>query len=332
MLVRYLVPGTLGLALCTAGAIGGGGVCQWTTFVQDTNRLNVAANIGANDPEEKDYAWADIDKDGDDDLVIVRKTPFSNPGPKRNVLLMNEGGVLVDRTSEYASASDVGGDQGFLTPTDDRDVVLVDVDGDTWLDMVTVVTYGEGLPKHLSHPRIYMNLGNDGGGNWQGFMHEDARIPTLPIPGNFCGVGVGDVTNNGAPDFYFTDYFNTLEDVLLVNDGNGFYSNATASAFAGNLDFLSSTFSAHAVIIDVNDDGFQDIIKVSALGPYELKIAYNNPANPGVFSAARVDVVCDGCTAYFVSVGDLNNDGMLDLVESDDASDKVLLNLGNLFD
>ena len=42
--------------------------------------------------------WGDLDKDGDEDLVIVRKQPWTTSGRKRNVLLMNEKGVLTDRT------------------------------------------------------------------------------------------------------------------------------------------------------------------------------------------------------------------------------------------
>ena len=97
----------------------------------------------------------------------MRKQPFTSTGRRRNVLLMNEDGVLVDRTNELASLSDVPGDEGFLTPTNDRDVVLSDVDGDGWLDIVTSVTLSDGEPKHISHPRVYMNLGEDGG-TWLG--------------------------------------------------------------------------------------------------------------------------------------------------------------------
>ncbi len=35
------------------------------------------------------------------------------------------------------------------------------------------------------------------------------------------------------------------------------------------------------------------------------------------------------CTDYFVAVGDLNNDGLLDLVDADDGADRYFLNQGN---
>lgn len=68
-------------------------------------------------------------------MVIVRKVRFSTPGGKRNVLLMNEAAVLTDRTASLRP--------DFLDETNDRDVALVDVDGDGWVDMVTVTTVSE---------------------------------------------------------------------------------------------------------------------------------------------------------------------------------------------
>ena len=129
--------------------------------------------------------------------------------------LMNRAGVLRDETAQFASASDVIGDMGFLTPTNDRDVVVADVDGDGWLDVVTATTLSDGKPKHLSHPRVYVNQREDGSGNWLGLRHEDARIPQLLTTGGlavaprFCDVAAGDLTGDGFPDLHFVDYDGT---------------------------------------------------------------------------------------------------------------------------
>ncbi|MDP6478998.1 MAG: FG-GAP-like repeat-containing protein, partial [Phycisphaerales bacterium] len=183
---------TIGSILCLSSAAT---AQSWMSYANETDtRLQADPSVGVNDDREKDYIAGDVDMDGDDDLICVRKEPFTSTGRNANVLFLNEGGVLVDRTGTYAVQSDVAGDQGFLTPTNDRDVELVDVNGDGWLDIVTATTLTDNDFKHLSHPRVYMNLGEDEG-LWQGFRHEDARIPQMHATAGprFCSVASGDI-------------------------------------------------------------------------------------------------------------------------------------------
>src|SRR5262249_30696284 len=126
-----------------------------------------------------------------------------------------------DRSAQYASDSDVPGDQGFLTPTNDRDVVIVDVNHDGWPDVVTATTMSDGLPKAISHPRVYINKGSVNG-VWRGLRYEQARIPLMVPTPMFCAVSAGDVDNDGDQDLYFADY-GQLDDKLLLNDGNGYF-------------------------------------------------------------------------------------------------------------
>ena len=228
---------------------------DWVTFTNESHqRLVSDEGLGIQDTQEKDYAWADVDHDGDIDLVVVRKQIGSTIGRRRNVLFMNEDGVLVDRTDEYATAANDGGN-GFLDLTNDRDVVLVDLDGDGWVDIVTAPTYSGNQPKTISHPRIYMNLGNDEKGNWLGFFYDEPRIPTIPTP-NFCTVAAGDVTGDGFPDLYFGDYDedannlpdSELDDRLFVNIGIGFFIDETETRITPWL--TEGGFDAHVVIAD----------------------------------------------------------------------------------
>ena len=82
--------------------------------------------MGVDDPFEKDIAVGDVDKNGDPDVIVVRKARFSTPGGQPNVLFLNEGGTMVDRTADFIPQ--------FNDATDDRDVVLIDVNDDRWLD------------------------------------------------------------------------------------------------------------------------------------------------------------------------------------------------------
>src|SRR5260221_7360243 len=139
----------------------------WLTYAPGSGRIKDSNGADAayilNDPEEKDVATGDLDNDGWVDLVIVRKQPYTTTGAFPNFLLMNEGGILVDRSAQYASDSDVAGDVGFLTPTNDRDVVIVDVNLDGWLDVVTCTTLADGQPHWISHPRVHINKGSING-------------------------------------------------------------------------------------------------------------------------------------------------------------------------
>lgn len=288
---------------------------DWLAYIDVTStRLVADASVGVSDFEEKDVVSGDVDRDGDIDIVVVRKVPVTNPGGKRNVLFMNEDGVLVDRTSTLAP--------DFLDETDDREVELADVDGDGWLDIITAGTFEE-------QPRILMNLGEDGG-IWQGFDYEPSRLPVLVSgSGNgpkFCGLGVGDVTGNDRPDLYFTDYDNDLEDRLLINDGNGFFTDETAARLTTAM--TTSTFGVDADIVDMNGDLANDIVKDNASGTIgsnpEVWILYNDGTGNFDFR----DVIYDDAP-YMVAPADFTQDGRLDLMIVDDAQDSYLINTGN---
>jgi hypothetical protein len=330
----------------------------WVEFSKQNSHLSYAplpdggGNITSNDTQVI-FRAGDLDRDGWDDVVAVRNNHGSSLGKRTAVLLMNVQGVLTDKTAQYATASDaLHGDQGFLTPCNNHEVAIGDVNNDGWPDVVTCVGLSDLDPKSISHPRVYMNQGQDGSGNWLGLKYEESRFPQLMTFSNphavaprFCGMALADVTGDGFKDLYFSDFdssdggegifepsANDLNDRLLINSGG---TPATAGWFTDQSQSrmtevqLKSYFGADAEAYDVNQDGLMDLIKNTTLaGPRKVAIYYNDPAQVGYFTAMDEQWVSTTSAPYGMDLGDLNHDAFTDIVVVDEGSDNFRLGTG----
>ncbi len=285
---------------------------DWVTYTNETTaRLSSENAVGIADTEEKDYAWGDVDQDNDIDLVVVRKQPFTTQGGRRNVLFLNVNGVLTDFAATLIP--------GFMDATNDRDVQLIDVNNDTWLDIVTAAACNGCNPGGIfNDSRLYMNLGAPGG-TWLGY---GPPIVLFSGGNNFCEVGGGDVNGDTYADLYYVSYNDSLEDFMLINGGPANPGTFTVENNRLTAAMLSSGFGTAAIIADMDNDGDQDIVK-SQNGPVEM---FRNNGT-GVFDL--LDPTYSGA-AYHVEVGFLNGDGLLDLIISDDGVDRFIINNGNL--
>jgi len=296
---------------------------DWVNFADETaTRIRIRQYVdGSGAPQtddgEKDIAAGDLDRDGWEDVVVVRKRAFSNPGPRQDLLLMNRSGVLTDRTAELAPE--------FLTHwTDARDVVLADFDVDGWLDVVIANTFGE-------QPVFYRNAGNDSEGRWLGLVEEPERLPEIRVPRDvntlqICAVAAGDVTGDSVPDLYLSNYKEEggTRDLLLINDGRGFFRNETLHRLG---DHANVAFGTSVEIVDMDADGDQDIVKVSALYPQRpfgvgVFLLYNDGS--GRFDTLPFQTLLQGF-AYMLEVDDFNLDDQNDAYIVEDFKDRVVI-------
>ena len=273
-------------------------MCQWVEF---TDVSTVVLPPGLVDTLEKDIAVGDLDKNGFTDVIVVRKKPFSNIGAGQDLLLLNNGYRLRDSTASYAP--------GFLSnPSDSRDVTIGDFDGDSWLDVVITNTFED-------QPIFYRNMG-ESNGKWLGLMDESEQRFPLPLdvfPLQFCAAWAGDVTGDGALDLYFSNYGANLgqggvDDVLLINDGNGFFTDESEE----RLGILrKSAFGTSCEIYDMDGDGDNDIVKISTLynvAPWNKQgvfVLFND--GTGHFSNWQI-VPSPTNAVYMFTVGELNGD------------------------
>lgn len=291
---------------------------QWLDWSEETTTRLVLSSVATSDPEEKDMWNADLNNDGDDDLIVVRKQPFSTstqPG-KSNLLLMNVNGVLTDQTSIYAPE--------FISNINfARDVYIGDFDHDNWKDVIIANTFSQ-------QPMYYRNLGADSAGNWLGLINESStRFPLLTEDATlFCALWGGDVTGDGHQDIYFVNYKpnsggGTAKDFLLINNGSGFFTNES-DARLGTL--RNSAFGTAVQIADMDNDGDNDIIKNTTLysvAPWNARgviVLFNN--GTGTFTKWQNLVPLS--SPYMFEIADFNNNGKKDLYVVDDGSDYIL--------
>jgi len=296
------------IALASGVAIGSSAFGQWVTFTDETATRLTLSTVSSSDPEEKDIIAADVDHDGDLDLIVVRKEPFSNVGPHDDLLLMNEGGVLVDRTVEF------GFDAG---PSDARDVQCADLTGDGWEDIIICTTFNSPI-------RLYVNQGEQGG-VWQGFADETGvRLGAISEPSQlYCAVGVGDVNGDMSPDLFFSNY-NGGDDLLYINDGSGNYTDQTAARMGS---YANSAFGTSNMIVDIDGDGDNDIIKLTTLfnqPPFDggVYVLWND--GTGDFNNLPFQRI-NASQPYMFMLEDFNGDDLLDMYVVSDQTDEIYL-------
>jgi FG-GAP-like repeat len=285
---------------------------QWISFTDQTATYLQIPNVGS-DPEEKDFLLGDLDNDGDLDLVNARKEGFYGDGPRTHLLIMNVNGVMTDQTATYAP--------GFnANPSLARVVLIGDFENDGWKDVVIVNTNSQVISTNYQ-THYYKNLGSSGG-TWLGLQFQTGHFPnyTTPVP-RFCSAAAGDMDNDGDLDIFMGDYNNTLEDRLLRNDGNAVFTDVTAAKYgAGGAN--ASVFSVEANFADMDQDGDNDIVETNGTVG-ELRVHVNGGAPNYNFTVVNIAV---GGATYTNAIGDLNNDGKIDIYQGRDGQDAYTIN------
>ena len=241
-----------------------------------------------------DAGAGDVDGDGDLDIVIANEF---NP----NILLLNDGnGRFSNGSTRLPAAS-----------RDSEDVGLADFDGDGDLDIVVV----------SEDDRVNELYFNDGSGR---FSDEGHR---LPVQGTTNGVVVADLTGDGFPDILLA---NNGQDALLVNDGEGNFSDETAVRLP-----RSGDVTQDLELGDVDGDGDLDLV----VGNEGLNALYINDGE-GRFSdetEERIPARDGDEETREADFGDIDGDGDLDLlfanvsafVSGADPRNRLLVNDGN---
>lgn len=226
--------------------------------------------------------------------------------------------------------------QGLNAQTNTAHVSFLDIEGDGDLDMYIA----EGSNSIFG--RENRLLENDGNGVFTDItatnFEPTSNAPFAPGPSNSQGNAAGDIDNDGDDDLIIANVgFNEL----FLNDGNGFFSNASYLLPTPIPDAIYpfSIISINIDLADVDNDGDIDILVAQELppvppfGPAGLPNRIYIQQSDGTFTDETTSrFPADNIYATFrMFTEDLDNDGDLDIVEFNLGQNQVLINDGNGF-
>jgi hypothetical protein len=300
-------------------------------FTEDPTRLFPEKNLVDGFPGEdsEDIAFADFDLDNDLDILFVSEdTDFHE-------LLVNDGNGLFTFTSYEFPASTgnavavldlnndnypdvIVGNNGqnevyinnqdlTFTPESNRwpvnsegtqDLKLIDLDTDGDLDIVEGIDLGEN--------NILINT--------NGFFSEvNNRLPNTGLDLETRKITLGDVDNDGDDDIFVStvNFVGTadLQNRLYLNDGNGFFTDATATHLP-----TSNQHTLDAVFIDYDLDNDLDMVTVDFMNPTNTNYhAFINDGS-GIFTEhTNVFPVFEMQRGISIHSKDFNDDTFADL-------------------
>jgi hypothetical protein len=293
-------------------------------------------------------AMADVNQDGEADMVVVNETSNSI-----SVLLHSTTSSLFSGATPYASGGwaprgiavgDINSDglpdivvttlgsnrvgillNSLLTPGKflpvttfssgsirPEGILLADIDGDTYLDIIVT-------NQRTNTVSILLNSAKKPGKFQTGSSYaSNGATPR--------GINLGDLNGDGWPD------------VALTNEGTGsvtilLNSPSAKGSFATGITYASGASNPVGIALgDMNGDKRLDVIVADYASKKgtTLCILLNSASAPGTFSASPVIYESNGMGPHDIVLQDFNGDGRLDIATTNLASNTVgvLLNTG----
>lgn len=234
---------------------------------------------------------ADIDNDGWLDAFACHDDALSRTWKNDGTGSLSFDGTMMDLLAYDYSAfpgTDHSGNYG---------TVWSDFDDDGDLDLY-IAKCRQGVNTATDPRRVNQLWVNDGNGNYT----EEAASRGLQIFQQSWTADFADVDNDGDLDCFITNHTSTLK--LLQNDGTGHFTDVSVSA-----GIAISGFFLQAKLEDLDNDGYVDILYSGGAAGY-----YHNDGDGTFTSMTNPFPYTDGMHSF--SIGDLNNDGALDVYAS----------------
>ena len=256
---------------------------------------------------------------GNGDGTFQAKQDFTTPITPSSVTLgdVNGDGKLDIITANYntinASVLLGNGDgtfqsqQTFATGNGPQSVTLGDVNGDGRLDLITA---NSGVS--IVSGNVSVLLGNGNGTFAAQTTFTTGNLPRI--------VTLGDVNGDGKLDIITANSGSDSTSVLLGN-GNG--------TFQPKVDFTTGSGPFSVTLGDVNADGRLDIVTANLGGSGSASVLLGTGGSAITATFLPQQTFAADNSPVFVTLGDVNGDGDLDIVTANLSADNVSVLLGN---
>jgi len=270
--------------------------------------------------------WVDLDNDGLLDLVVLRylKWDFDDiwcgerrPGYRTycHPDLFQPVGPLVYHNNGNGSFTEVSTKVGIDKAGKGLGIALADYDLDGRVDLMVA---NDSMVEYLYHQKPDRTFEENG-------LMADAAVDSDGRTYAGMGVDFQDYDNDGLPDLAITDLANQKY-ALYRNNGDGSFDYATYISGLGAATMLHSGWGVK--FLDYDNDGLKDLVIAQGHDIDNIQLTfpqlrYKEPmlllrnVGGGKFqdvSAQSGDVFTQAWSGRGLAVGDLDNDGLEDLV------------------
>jgi hypothetical protein len=302
------LPGTSMVSVTNPGPGGGTSNAAPFTATLPTNSLTFNSSTLTVGTAVSAITAADFNKDGRVDLAVA------NMGAEYTCGDIAETGLVTIF---------VGSGQGSFHPGENVEVgcdtlgsqalseAVGDFNHDGHLDLAFTMSRGGGGPV------VSVHLGNG------------ATFANQPSFTQCCwdtlgaNVAVGDFDRDGELDFAVpVSTFGIGEILAFLGDGNGTFSRQVESYS----ELSGDVTGAWLAVGDFNRDGILDVVTTNPIAGLPAVVLLGN--GDGTFSPAQTQPATTLVSPQFVTVGDFNGDGILDLAFADSGSTTLTVLLG----
>ncbi|WP_369995743.1 FG-GAP-like repeat-containing protein [Winogradskyella sp.] len=312
------------------------------------NFVEQTLNISGNNWQNRQINWVDIDNDGDNDLFLTSDTEgnklYENLGNMFMQDITAACGMLSEVFPYYGASWGDYNNDGYLDVfigIRDTDIpsILYKNNGDKTFTLANAEA-GILSSGFMSFCSAFLDYDNDGDQDiyvsndkesYRNLLYKNNGDGTFSEVGEQSGSGVyidamsvtvDDVNSDGWLDIYITN--DGIDDsVMLINNGDG-----TFTDFSVYYQLTHDIIGWGAVFIDADNDKDLDLyVSGETYGnfPQYLSSAFYENLNNGSFQLDNSVIPNDFAPSYSNAIGDIDNDGLPEIVVNNINHDNILL-------